>query len=92
MRNFKKLSRLDRLLTTSLFAILLVGCQTTGSGGIDGKAMAGIVGFCESAEPIYWSKTDSPETVRQAKEHNAVGIALCGWGRNGRSGEKTAPT
>ena len=36
-------------------------------------------------EPIYWSKRDTVETVRQIKEHNAVGKATCPtWGKKQR--------
>lgn len=37
--------------------------------------------FCRTAEPIRWSKRDTAETVRQAKIHNAKGVAICNWGR-----------
>lgn len=36
--------------------------------------------FCAVAKPIYWSSKDTDDTIAQAKEHNAVGKALCGWG------------
>jgi hypothetical protein len=36
---------------------------------------------CQSFEPIYWSKKDTPKTVAQIKEYNAVGEKICpGWG------------
>jgi hypothetical protein len=35
---------------------------------------------CASFAPVYWSKSDTDKTIAQAKEHNAVGKALCGWG------------
>lgn len=38
--------------------------------------------FCDAALPILWSARDSDETIKQVKEHNAVGAALCGWGKN----------
>ncbi len=52
--------------------LMLAGCATTtGSGGTDV--------FCSAARPLRWSAADSDETIRQAKGHNAVGRALCGW-------------
>lgn len=36
--------------------------------------------FCLLAKPIYWSAHDTDDTIKQAKAHNAVGKALCGWG------------
>lgn len=34
---------------------------------------------CGTYKPIYWSSKDTDETIRAAKEHNAVGIQQCGW-------------
>ncbi|MDQ0509760.1 hypothetical protein [Ancylobacter amanitiformis] len=36
---------------------------------------------CESFRPVLWSEADTDETIRQAKANNAVGAAICGWGR-----------
>jgi hypothetical protein len=36
---------------------------------------------CQSFDPITWSAKDTAVTVAQVKEHNAVGKALCGWGK-----------
>jgi len=57
---------------------ILTGCATpmTGSAATE----AGHASFCDVAKPIYWSKADSADTIVQAKEHNAVGKALCNWG------------
>lgn len=53
---------------------ILTACQTTtGSGGSD-------LTFCGGARPIYWSGKDTPGTIGQVKEHNAVGKEACGWG------------
>lgn len=49
--------------------------MTTGSKGRIKAAP-----FCKVAEPIYWSGRDTDQTIKQAKEHNAVGKSLCGWG------------
>ena len=55
-----------------LSALTLAGCATTtGSGGRDV--------FCAVARPMGWSVADTDETIRQAKSHNAVGRAVCGW-------------
>lgn len=37
--------------------------------------------FCQIAKPIYWSVGDTDATIAQAKEQNAVGVKLCGWGK-----------
>lgn len=54
---------------------ILTGCQTTtGSAVADGS-------FCQIAKPIYWDARDTDETIKQAKEHNAIGKNFCGWGK-----------
>lgn len=35
--------------------------------------------LCEAFRPVLWSVKDTEETIRQAKEHNAVGVKVCGW-------------
>jgi hypothetical protein len=35
--------------------------------------------FCQIAQPLYWSKLDTPDTIAQAKRHNARGKRECGW-------------
>jgi len=69
------------LLCVMLLSVTLLGCatKTTGSAVTD----TGHAGFCDVAKPIYWSKADSLDTIEQAKEHNAVGVRLCGWGSKG---------
>ena len=32
---------------------------------------------CRAFEPINWSRHDTEETIRRAKEHNAVWARLC---------------
>jgi len=59
-------------------AILTASCQTTASSGPNSLL------FCQGAKPILWSAKDTAPTIGQAKEHNAVGKAACGWGsKNG---------
>lgn len=59
-------------LMLTVATLTLGACATTtGTGGTDV--------FCRSSQPIRWSVTDSDETIRQAKAHNAVGKRLCGW-------------
>jgi hypothetical protein len=53
------------------FAILTGCATTTASVGSDVVA-------CSAFEPIRWSKRDTDETIRQAKEHNAAWAAVCG--------------
>lgn len=62
---------------TALLLVLLpilAACTTTGSGETKNA-------LCDQFRPVLWSSQDTPDTVRQAKEHNAVGVALCGWKR-----------
>lgn len=35
---------------------------------------------CRAFEPLTWSRRDTAETIRRAKEHNAVWTRLCGAG------------
>jgi hypothetical protein len=54
--------------------ILLTGCAMTVGGGTEtGRAL------CDQFRPMRWSKFDTPDTVEQAKAHNRVGAAVCGW-------------
>jgi hypothetical protein len=82
MRLWLILGYLARPATVFVLAIglslALTACQTMGSVGTD-KVVRGAT-FCEVASPLSWSKTDSRDTQEQISEHNAVGIALCGWG------------
>jgi len=59
----------------------LQACQSTQQtpfSGTDG-IVAG-ADFCQAARAIYYSRHDTPPTIAQIKEHNAVGVALkCGW-------------
>ncbi len=53
----------------------------TGAGLIcddDGGDLPAVVDTsCEAFEPILYSRADSAETIRQAREHNAAWDALC---------------
>lgn len=60
-----------------LSAILLASCQTTGSAALTTTDRAA---FCDVARPILWSARDTPKTIAQVKEHNAIG-KICGWGK-----------
>lgn len=48
-----------------------IGCQRpmTDSAVIDT--------FCEAAQPIRWSRLDTPETIAEIKAHNRVWQRLC---------------
>lgn len=37
--------------------------------------------FCQTAAPITYSASDTADTRRQIRAHNARGTVLCGWGR-----------
>lgn len=77
-RSRKLKSPLPRVKLFALMPLLtLTACQTTtGSDATSGSR------FCDVARAIYWSRHDTPPTIQQIKEHNAVGLALsCGWKR-----------
>lgn len=74
-----KSSRWRRPLQFVMLSVLLIvvpvaltGCQTTGSVAI--KPVA----YCTIFKPIYWSKSDTLETAKQIREHNAVWKEMCG--------------
>jgi hypothetical protein len=47
--------------------------------------------FCQAARAIYYSRHDTPPTIAQIKEHNAVGVALkCGWATKAQIAAKGA--
>lgn len=74
------LSRLGIWFVLSTSAILLPSCMTTNSEEkvtdlVDATRVA-----CLVFKPFYWHANDTPGSVKQAKEHNAAGKALCGWG------------
>jgi hypothetical protein len=39
---------------------------------------------CAAFQPIRWSRRDTDETIRQAKEHNAAWKALCNMQESAR--------
>lgn len=85
-RQLETLAKICALIWT---AVVLIGCatMTASGGGTDPPAGADKLGraaFCDVAEPIAWSALDTDGTIRQAKEHNAVGTRLCGWGKSDR--------
>ena len=59
-----------------LSLMLLASCNQTNLQDPTINTLA----FCDAAQPIYWSVKDTPKTVAQIKQHNAVG-KLCGWGK-----------
>lgn len=55
-------------------------CQSTQQTPSYGTELAAGADFCQTARAIYYSRHDTPPTIAQIKEHNAVGVALkCGW-------------
>ena len=75
-----------QIFETAFLTMALAGmgaCQSTQqtpSYGTDGLAASGGADFCQAARAIYYSRHDTPPTIAQIKEHNAVGVALkCGW-------------
>lgn len=71
--------KLAKLFAISIFAILTASCATTNSSAPTKEDATKVA--CESFGPLYWSKKDTPQTVAQIKEHNAVGEKIClDWG------------
>jgi len=82
----RKSKLLKTLLLTSLSVTLTACWKTTGSAGTDQVSAAAIPlgryvvqdSFCSWAEPIYWSKNDTPETIAQIKlKHNVPYVTKC---------------
>lgn len=76
--------RLAKILLPVTLCGLLGGCSTIlgweGGEPIGTKpAIVNSDSFCLIARPIAWSKSDTPDTVEQVKELNALGVRLCGW-------------
>jgi hypothetical protein len=67
---------LTLLVWTAITGLLLSACQTTASVATEPP---GVSVACQVFQPIYWSKTDTPETQKQARAHNAAGVSLCKW-------------
>lgn len=64
------------MLGTALaLATLATGCATTTAGVATETGRA----LCDQFRPLAWSASDTDDTIRQAKAHNAVGVTLCGW-------------
>jgi len=66
------LSRKLKLLAALLMLPLLpAGCATmTGTAATDAVA-------CSAFEPITWSQSDTDETIKEVKSHNAAWSAIC---------------
>lgn len=58
-------------------SVTLTACVTTTAS----KGKTNTASFCQVAEPIYWSSKDTDETIKQVKEHNAVGVQICNWSK-----------
>ena len=71
----EKLLSCVKKLGLLLSLTLVASCNQTTLPALTDRAA-----FCDVARPIYWSRRDTPKTVEQIKEHNAVG-KLCGWGK-----------
>lgn len=79
---------LPRLLLLSSLSFTLTACLKTTTASVETSlahtlapppAVAVPDSFCSWAEPIYYSKDDTAETVAQVKvKHNVPYVALCG--------------
>ena len=67
-----------RALTLAFGMLTLSGCAwMTDSAATE--PLPGASTFCRVARPITWSVSDTDQTIREVKEHNATGVRLCGW-------------
>lgn len=71
MLNFKKRLRLESVLLVLM--PLIASCQTMDINENNSETGWSCLAFL----PITWSQSDTPETILQIKEHNAVFAALC---------------
>jgi len=70
-------SRRGKLCGLLMLPLALTACQSTSQTPISAPDGAT---FCQAARAIYYSRHDTPPTIAQIREHNAVGMALkCGW-------------
>lgn len=61
-------------------ALLMLGAAMTACNSREMPTLSAGTDFCTAARAIYYSRHDTPPTIKQIREHNAVGIALrCGW-------------
>ena len=69
----------------SLMLTLNACARMTGSGATETRIgepeiqALGRAAFCDVAQPLRWSSTDTDETIKQAKLYNATGVSLCKW-------------
>lgn len=63
--------------TAPLLALVLIlpltGCVSMTASSETKQAL------CDQFQPLRWSGSDTDETIKQAKEHNAVFVKLCRW-------------
>lgn len=72
-------SRLGKLSGLLMPLLALTACQSTNGTQISATDPSSAT-FCQAARAIYYSRHDTPPTIEQIREHNAVGAALkCGW-------------
>jgi len=78
----------NAMLFAATLALTLTGCAhpTPSSVPVEPAPIASPVppawlGFCAHAKPITWSAKDTDGTLEQVKEHNALGVAHCDWGK-----------
>lgn len=77
---FSWLSPLEPAWPILLFAGLVACGTTTASNAPTSQPVSSPSEFCAIAKPIIWSALDTDETIKEVKEHNATGKALCNWG------------
>ncbi len=71
------MTRMRKAIAAAAVAIALGGCNVS-EKEIIRMATADTAAFCDIAHPLYWSRKDTLETIKQIKLHNSVG-RICGW-------------
>lgn len=76
-------TRLARLAPLPLLAMLTlpscVSLMASDGISVDQAHAAAIAVACGSFQPLRYSSHDTDKTQRQARAHNAAGVAVCGW-------------
>lgn len=83
MGSYKKLKTL--LVLSPVMLATLTACATTTPFAVTDEERAGdlaVIVACTSFKPITYSRDDTVETVRQAREHNARWTSICGQGND----------
>lgn len=78
MRSLKQMPLVMRLTRSSLSVSLIIALGSClGACITDQTGSPEISVACSAFNPVRWSHSDTPDTVRQVVGNNAVGVKLC---------------